>query len=246
MLAMVCMTWLFVQLHLVEASDLQRSTDSAAIESKRSLCVALNRGTASPELKQLFFAFYEGKIVSASRLHPDTMSIGQIGPLNAFKVLQVLGPNELLASIDARVFKMRGVSTADMADQQIVRLADFFVVGNTETYDTVGGSTNTVYVLEPAEGRMPKVLPTRVYPWYNRNDEVVVSGEFKGIEGPNAVFSVEGHETRVQLTKFTRGDRGLMRILMDRYPREEPVEKPAEKPAGTPPKRPPAQPVGID
>jgi hypothetical protein len=229
-----------------QASDLQRSTDHAAIEAKQSLCVALNRGAATPELRQDFFNFYEGKIVSARRLHPDTMSIGQIGPLAAFKVLQVLGPNALLASIDSRAFKLKGVSTADVADDQTIRLTDFFLVGNTETYDTVGGSTNTVYVLEPADGKMPKVFPTRVYPWYNRKDEVVVTGEFKAIDGPNAVFVVGGHEKKVQLTNFTRGDRDLMRILVDRYP-QAPLDTPP--PGDTPvasPTKPAAQPVGID
>ena len=116
--------------------------------------------------------------MSAGRLNPKTFSIGRIGPLPSFEVIQVLGPNEMLASIDSSVFKLRGVSTADVADGQSIRPTDFFSVRTTETYDTVAGATKTVYVLE-LSGRMPEVKPTRVYDWYNTNDKVVITGEFK-------------------------------------------------------------------
>jgi hypothetical protein len=86
------------------------------------------------------------------------------------------------------------------------------------------------------------VKPTRVYPWYNRKDEVVITGEFKTIDGPNAVFLVNGQEASERLTKFTPGDRALMRVLMDRYPQDNPQEKPQNKPI----EKSPALPVGID
>ena len=229
---------LIVSTAIALGADLQSSTDSAAIEAKRNLCIALNRGTAASELKENFLAFYEGKVVSAKRLQPETFRIGQIGPLPAFNVVQVLGPNEMLVSITGKLFKMREVSTADMADDQSVRMTDFFTVRGTETYNTVAGSTNTVYVLELARGKMPAVMPTRVYPWYNRNDEVVITGELKAIEGPKAVFLVDGQESSVPLTKFTRGDREVMRLLMDRYPQEKPQEKPKETSVEKPPLRP--------
>jgi hypothetical protein len=224
------------------AADLQSSTDSAAVEAKKNLCIALNRGGNIAELKEKFFEFYDGKIVSASRLRPEIFRIGQIGPLPTFKVVQVVGPNEMLASIDGKMFKIKGVSTADMADDQLIRLTDFFSVRTTETYNTVAGSTNTVYVLEPARGKMPEVKPSRVYPWFNKKDEVVITGEFKTINGPNAVFLVDGQESKVPLTKFTRGDRDVMRVILDRYPQEKPEDKPQDKAT----EKPPPQPVGID
>jgi hypothetical protein len=242
MVALLCISSLSVYSGGANASDLQRSTDRAALRAKAELCIALNRGVASAELKEKFFAFYEGKIVSAGVLHPETFSIGQIGPLPSFKVTQILGPNEMLASIDSSVFKLRNVSTADMADGQRIRLTDFFVVRTTDTYDTVTGGTNTVYVLELAKRNMPEVKPTRVYPWYNRKDEVVITGEFKTIDGPNAVFLANGQEASERLTKFTPGDRALMRILLDRYPQEKPPETPENKPV----EKAPALPVGID
>ena len=245
MVALLCVSPLSVYKDAAQASDLQTSTERAALNAKKDLCIALNRDKSSPELKQLkqtFFDFYEGKLVSAGRLNPKTFSIGRIGPLPSFEVIQVLGPNEMLASIDSSVFKLRGVSTADVADGQSIRRTDFFSVRTTETYDTVAGATKTVYVLELSKGRMPEVKPTRVYEWYNTKDEVVITGEFKTINGPKAVFLVNGQELSERLMKFTPGDRALMRLLMEQYPQDTPEEKQPKKPA----EKSPASPVGID
>jgi len=242
---MVALLWvspLSVSTDAAMAADLQSSTDSAAVEAKKNLCIALNRGGSIAELKEKFFEFYDGKIVSARYMRPETFRIGQVGPVSTFKVVQVVGPNEMLASIDGKMFKIKGVSTADMADDQLIRLTDFFSVRTTETYNTVAGSTNTVYVLEPARGKMPEVKPSRVYPWFNKKDEVVITGEFKTINGPNAVFIVDGQESKVPLTKFTRGDRDVMRVILDRYPQEKPEDKPQDKAT----EKPRPQPVGID
>lgn len=228
------------------ASDLQASTDSAAADAKRDLCIALNRDQDSSQLREKFFEFYEGKIVSARQLHPDTFQTGQIGPLPRFKVAQVLGPNETLASIGSRMFKLKEFSTADVADDQTLLLKSFFVVRGTETYDTVAGSTNTVYVLEPATDKLPAVKPSRVYPWYNRKDEVVVTGEFTLVRGSKAVFLVDGQEVSVPLTKFTPGDRDLMRMIMDRYPATKSPDKANEALPQKAPEKPAPQPVGID
>ena len=249
MVALLCVSPLSVYKDAAQASDLQTSTERAALNAKKNLCIALNREKSnrkksSPELKQLkqtFFDFYEGKLVSAGRLNPKTFSIGRIGPLPSFEVIQVLGPNEMLASIDSSVFKLRGVSTADVADGQSIRPTDFFSVRTTETYDTVAGATKTVYVLE-LSGRMPEVKPTRVYDWYNTNDKVVITGEFKTINGPKAVFLVNGQESSERLTEFTPGDRDLMRLLMEQYPQDTPEEKQPNKPT----EKSPASPVGID
>jgi hypothetical protein len=222
------------------ASDLQKSTDRAAVAAKKRLCISLNQGAESSQLRDRFFEFYEGQIVSAERLHPENFQTGQIGPLPPFKVLQVLGPNQMLTSIDSGIFKLNDVATADVANRQTIRLDDFFIVRETETYETVAGSTNTVYILEPAKGEIPAVKPSRVYPWYNRKDEVVVVGEFRSINGPNAVFVVNGQESSIPLTKFTRGDRDLMRILEDRYSKED-RDPQAKQPEAADPR-----PIGLD
>jgi hypothetical protein len=244
--ALLCVPPGSIWLHCATASDLQRSTDQAAIKAKRVLCIALNQGGPTADLKKDFLSFYEGKIVSASRLHPPSFSTGQIGPLPSFKVLQVQGPNEMLVSVESFIFKLRNMSTADVADDQILRSTNFFLVSTTETYNTVAGATNTVYVLEPARDKMPQVKPTRIYPWYNRKDEEVITGEFKTIDGPNAVFLVREQESTVPLTKFTPGDRALMRILMDEYPQDTPPDRPQERPRLQKNDTPAAIPVGID
>lgn len=230
----------------LRASDLQASTDRAAADAKRDLCIALNRDQESSQLTEKFFEFYEGKIVSARQLHPDTFQTGQIGPLPRFRVTQVLGPNETLAAVGSKMFKLKEFSTADVADDQTLLLKTFFVVRGTETYDTVAGSTNTVYILEPEKGKLPAVKPTRVYPWYNRKDEVVVTGEFTIVRGSKAVFLVGGQEVSVPLTKFTPGDRDLMRMIMDRYPPTKSPDKAHEMPPQKAPEKPAPQPVGID
>ena len=246
MIALLCVSPLSATKDTVQAADLQTSTDRAAVEAKRELCIELNQGAASPELEQAFFAFYEGKIVSAKRLHPETFQIGQIGPLPPIRVVQVLGPAEMLASIESGVFKLKGSSTADVADGQTIRLTDFFFVRDTERYDTVVGSTKTVYVLEQAAGKLPQVKPSRVYPWYNKKNEVAVDGEFKGINGFEAIFSVGGQESSVPLSKFTRGDRELLRIIAKRYPQANPQEKSEKKPLDEPAEKSPARPIGLD
>jgi len=79
-----------------------------------------------------------------------------------------------------------------------------------------------------------------VYPWYSRKDEGVVVGEFTGINGPNAVFAANGQESSISLSKFTRGDRELMRILNDRYSKEDGASQAKEPEAAT------RRPVGLD
>jgi hypothetical protein len=222
------------------ASDLQKSTNKAAVEAKKTLCIALNQGAESSQLREKFFQFYEGKIVSAERLHPETFETGQIGPLPPFRVIQVLGPTQMLVSIDSGIFKLNQVVTADVANGQTIRPDYFFLVRETETYETVVGGTNTVYILEPAKGKMPPVTPCRVYPWFNRRDEVVVVGELRDINGPNAAFVVNGQESSIPLSKFSRGDRDLMRILVDRYSKDEGEPQAREPEAAA------RQPVGLD
>jgi hypothetical protein len=221
-------------------SDLQKSTNRAAVAAKKELCIALNKGRDNSQLRDKFLAFYEGKIVSAETLHPETFETGQIGALPSFRVVQVLGPDQMLVSIDSGIFKLTDVATTDVADRQTIRAADFFLVRETETYETVAGGTNTVYILEPVKGKMAAVEPCRTYPWYNPKGEVVVDGEFNGITGPNAVFSVNGQQSIFPLNKFTRGDRALMRILKDRY------FKGQGEPQGTQPEAMPPRPIGID
>jgi hypothetical protein len=53
---------------------------------------------------------------------------------------------------------------------------------------------------------------------------------------------VDGQESKVPLTKFTRGDRDVMLVILDRYPQEKPEDKPQDKAT----EKPPPQPVGID
>jgi len=214
------------------------------------MCIALNNGGDIAEPRENFFGFYEGKLVSAYRLDPETFSRGQIGSLPPFEVEQVLGPREMLVSIDSDFFKLRDVATDDVADDQNLHLKGLFFVCETETYNTVIGGTNTVYVLEPAGARTPKVEATRVYPWYSRKNEIVVTGEFKFIDEPNATFLVDGQEVSVPLIKFSRGDRDLMRIIAQRYPHDKaPAKSPETVPDNVPgksPENPAPQPVGID
>jgi hypothetical protein len=238
LVALLCGTPIAGLTDPVQASDLQRSTDIAAAGAKKALRIALNQGRDTSKLQERFFEFYEGKIVSAPRLHPETFARGQIGPLPPFTVLQVLGLNEMLVSVDSEVFKLRDVATAEVADDQTMQPSYFFFVHTTETYNTVRGVTKTVYVLEPAKSRVPSVNPTWIYPWYARKDEVVVVGEFKVIDGTNAVFDVRRQQSSVPLTKFTRGDRDLTRLIMSRYPHEKRHTKSQATPA--------APTVGID
>lgn len=237
-LAVLCGSISLIAFNPSLASEVQQATNRAAIEAKRELCVALNNrkqngGGDDEELSRLknnFFAFYEGTRVAANSLSPARFRIGQIGPLPSFRVMQVLGPNRMLATIGSHIFIVKDVNTGDVANGQDIALRSFFYVLGTDTYNTVGGSTNTVYVLEPAGNRINGTNASRVYPWYNRTNEVVVTGEFREINGSKAVFLVNGHETSFSLTKFTAGDRELMRVLADRYPAEKPAEKPTEKP----------------
>jgi hypothetical protein len=217
---------------LARASDPQRSTDEAAIDAKKELCIALNRGQTATPLKEKFFEFYEGKRVVAQRLGPDTFRVGQVGLLSNVRVVQVQGPNKMLVSMGDGIFLLDNVATADVADGQNVSPQSWFYVRETETYETVAGGTKTVYVLTPCPNeKKPRVSPTRVYPWYDKKDEVVVTGEFKKLDGSKAIFSVNGQERAHALSKFTSGDRALLRLLGERYPPDPAQENRSEKPS---------------
>lgn len=205
-------------------SDVQRATDESAVEAKTALCMALNRKQETGPLTQKFFDFYEGKTIAAPRLNPETFRTGQIGPIKNFRVLQVTERNKMLASANGGIFFLEDVSTADIADGQSVSPSGWFRVCQTETYTTVAGGTKTVYVLKPCPNTdLPKVTATRAYPWYDKKDNVVVTGEFKRIEGAKAVFVVNGVEEAHALSKFTQGDRDLLRMIWKRYSPDEPA-----------------------
>lgn len=217
-------------------SDLQESTNEAAVKAKRDLCIAINRELDQSDLAENFFAFYEGKRVAARYLNPATFSIGQVGPLPRFEVRQVQGPNKMLVAIGSGMFFLDKVPTANVADDQNLQLRDWFYVRETETYVTVAGGTKTVYVLEPSSrDRHSGVKASRIFPWYNKKDEVVVRAEFIRLEEKKAVFLVDGHESSYTLTKFTPGDQKVMKMLAERFPPAPVVPKPDDKPPEKPP-----------
>lgn len=211
------------------ASDLQSATDEAAVEAKSKLCIALYEleraastrmkaeiRAALPDLEKKFFDFHDGKVKAARFLNPAVFSRGQIGPLPAYEVQQIVSRNEFHAMIGRHRFIMRGISTDDMAVGQSFNSKVWWRVTGTETYDTVAGATNTVFILEPAGDSVPKVEASRQYPWYGTRNEVVVTGEFKRIDGPNVFFRVGDREESIALSKFAKGDRALIRLLSAR------------------------------
>lgn len=208
----------------VMGSDVQRATHESAVEAKTALCMALNRKQETGPLTQQFFDFYDGKTIAAPRLNPQTFRTGQIGPIREFEVRQVTEPNKMLVSIAGGICFLEGVSTADIADGQSISPSGWFRVCQTETYTTVAGGTKTVYVLKPCPNTdLPKVTAPRVFPWYDKKDNIVVTGEFKRIEGAKAVFAVNGVDEAHALSKFTPGDRDLLRMIWRRYPPDEPA-----------------------
>lgn len=230
LIAVLCAFALCNAAEFARASDPQRSTDAAAIDAKRELCIALNRGQTTTPLKEKFFEFYDGKRVVAQRLAPATFRVGQVGLLSHVRVEQVQGPDKMLVSMDGGIFLLENVATADVADGQNVTPTSWFYVRETETYETVAGGTKTVYVLTPCPNeKKPRISPTRIYPWYDKKDEVVVTGEFKKIEDGKAVFSVNGQHRAFALSKFTAGDRALLRLLGERYPPDPAQENRPEK-----------------
>lgn len=227
--------WVAITLPVAMGSDVQRSTDESAVKAKKALCMALNQKQDTGQLATRFFDFYEGKTISSRYLDPRTFRTGQIGPISSFKVVQVVTRDRMLAKIDGGMFFVEGVSTADIADDQDISPKQWFQVCETETYTTVANFAKTVYVLRPCpDSQLPKVTATRAYPWYDKKDNVVVTGELKRIEGAKAVFVVNGVEEAHALSKFTQGDRDLLRMIWKRYPPEEPASpvpqaEPSEK-----------------
>ena len=217
-------TWVALTSLVAMGSDVQRSTDESAVEAKKALCMALNQKQDTSRLATLFFDFYEGKTISSRYLNPQTFRTGQLGPISSFEVVQVVSPDRMLARIDGGMFFVEGVPTVDIADDQDISPKQWFQVCETETYTTVANFAKTVYVLRPCpDSKLPKITATRTYPWYDKKDNVVLTGEFKRIEGSKAVFAVDGVEETHALSKFTQGDRDVLRMIWKRYPPDEPA-----------------------
>lgn len=226
-----------------QTSEIQKATDEAAMEAKRDLCVVLYElhrprpavpkeqlESDLPQLKEKFFAFYDGKRIAARYLSPATFSKGQVGPLRPFTVAQITGPKEMHVTIDYDRFILTGMATADLADGQNFRSSEYWHVRETETYTTAINTTKTVYVLEPAGDKVPRVQPTRIYPWYDTKNKVLVVGEFKALEGNEAIFSSDGTQATYPLSKLAHGDRDLIRLLSERNKPSASAEKPAPIP----------------
>lgn len=212
-----------------DLAKLQASTDKAAVEIKSKLCQSLyslhkirsrNEKAKVEEavkgLQESFLQFYEGRGLVADHLDPATLSVGQIGPLPTFEVAQVIKANEVHGMVGVHRFILRGISTADMANNQKFKLDGYWEVKNTETYETVSGGSNTIFVLVPLGSQTPKMQPSRIYPWYDIHNKVFLTGEFKRIDDDKAIFAVDGGEKNVPMSKIAYGDRDLIQWISER------------------------------
>lgn len=88
-------------------------------------------------------------------LELDDLAVGRLGQIQrSIYIAQVIGPTEFRASSSSdpskgQDFIVRGMSTAELADDTSIELETPFEVTGTTTYVTILGATRTVPVIEP-------------------------------------------------------------------------------------------------
>ncbi len=97
----------------------------------------------------------------------DRISTGKLGFLcfpenwilesNRFQVFQVVDANNMLLTIDEKIYWIKGVSTQNVVNDSKVTLNQLFYVNGTKRYSTALGGSNTIFVLE-AVHFTPKAL----------------------------------------------------------------------------------------
>jgi len=89
--------------------------------------------------------------------HSSNLSVGLIGHFwtgAAYRILQVVGPDELHVELSHQDFSpmrfaVRGLPTGGLAEQRGIALSGLFEVTGTQTYATVTGGSKTIFVVEP-------------------------------------------------------------------------------------------------
>ena len=107
-----------------------------------------------------------GKAVVEPEISDEGLSkVGSIMKINTLglKVVQVNGPADMLARFDrgphsAQMWWLHGFPTKDLADGQMMAFDELIVIDGTKRYETVSGTSNTVFVWRPLVINREKVL----------------------------------------------------------------------------------------
>jgi len=127
----------------------------------------------------------------------EELDVGKFGTWNyQFTVLQVIGPAEMLASVQGQTVLIMGLSTQGVVDGLDVRSSGLFEVSGTQTYETALGLTNTVLVfktldLKAARPIMDKLISEavaadkrlRMRTWSDRSGKHSVDAVFVEYKG---------------------------------------------------------------
>lgn len=97
----------------------------------------------------------KGRPTPAMRNPPSVGSIGA-WKLNA-RIIQVIGPDAILASLGDATVWISGIDTSGMADGQSIRIKPVLYVNETKRYTSALGAAKTVLAARPAKLDMQKI-----------------------------------------------------------------------------------------
>lgn len=158
-------------------------------------------------------------------LEVRTLATGQAGYLGSgdlftpVKVLQVLQDSRILISCGGETLILTGVKTTDVTDGKIVNLPGPVEVIGTESYKTVAGASNTVFVIqamsslewEKAREYLKKNLPgrpLRLRKWADLTGKVLVEAEYVSHDKSEVTVRLaDKTEQKLIINKLSKADR---------------------------------------
>ncbi|MDA1054863.1 MAG: SHD1 domain-containing protein [Planctomycetota bacterium] len=154
-------------------------------------------------------ALASGKEVELDEPHIELGAVGRLNPRLGVTVIQVLDDESMLATSYKRPFLLRGVPTKGIVDggdfgpiRDEMKKA-LLVVTGTETYDTAIGGTKTVFVVEPVQGELLKMVAAFV----DERDRKLCTREWADSTGKFKVEAeyLEFKNSKVSLRKTDTG-----------------------------------------
>lgn len=131
----------------LNALEHQRRADALAAANQQQQAALVAQAAANAEARAETEQRQREQVELSGQL-----SVGRAGKLpGAVRIVQVLNKSSMLVSLNGdQVVQMNGVPTAGLADNTRVELPGRFTVTGTTMYPTPLGTSNTVFVLQPA------------------------------------------------------------------------------------------------
>lgn len=175
-----------------------------------------NRGAMKSMLegkKKAFLDEYQNGAMNITIMNVRLFEKGAIGLVPIITIVQIIDEHKMLARVENVYFMVNGFNTNGLVNGEKIQLNAPQEVMGTETYNTVGGGSNTVWSISLADKTKWRSSISHSLKWYDNKNRVLVVGEFLKIETGYAVFKTDQGEEKFRISRMNAGDREIIQWL---------------------------------